>query len=103
MSVGDLASISTTTNIGVEYTVQNDGSISFYVNDSDEVNKYVISGSVEPKAKAGYKLANWTYNGKTLKAGDVITATTVGDIMNFEANYEVAASKAPATGDLTYV
>lgn len=96
------ASFQNTTFAGATCTVCDDGKIEIYFDDSEGVNPYNVVGYITPVAKAGYKLANWTCNGETLKTGDSFPAE-FETTMAFEANYEVDASQAPQTGDMPYI
>ena len=96
------ASFQNTTFAGATCKVCDDGKIEIFFDDTDPVYTYKVVGYITPVAKAGYKLANWTYNGQTLKAGDSFIAEAQ-TTMAFEANYEVDAGTAPQTGDMTYI
>lgn len=52
------ASFDTTMYVGATCTVQQDGTIKIYFDDSDVANKFVIEATITPIAKAGYKIAS---------------------------------------------
>ena len=51
-------SFDTTMYVGATCTVQEDGSIKIFFDDSDQANIFVIEATITPIAKAGYKIAS---------------------------------------------